>query len=95
MLYRSSDNDNSFLSATYFVQYDIPFGHMDKKGQKLMKENKRISVCSKKQRNQGILVATLPFTIFMIHILPIDNDVFGINGSMYLCSNFLRSWWHI
>ncbi|CAD1478146.1 unnamed protein product, partial [Heterotrigona itama] len=47
----TKDNDNIFLSATYFAQYDIAFDHI-KETEK--KESKSVRICSKKQINQVI-----------------------------------------
>ncbi|XP_031368723.1 uncharacterized protein LOC102675741 isoform X2 [Apis dorsata] len=45
-----SHKDDVFLSATYFVQYDIIFDHIDE----FEKKNKTVRICSKKQANQVI-----------------------------------------
>ncbi|KAF3419951.1 hypothetical protein E2986_02912 [Frieseomelitta varia] len=47
-----SHNDNIFLSATYFAQYDMIFQHI-KETEK--KESKSVRISSKKQINQGEL----------------------------------------
>ncbi|XP_017879205.1 C2 domain-containing protein 3 [Ceratina calcarata] len=49
-----SNNDNTFLSATYFVQYNMTFDYMKKSEQKWMKEKKPVRISSKKQVNQVI-----------------------------------------
>lgn len=49
-----SHNDNTFLSATYFVQYDMTFDHTNETGKKLMKKIKPIRICSKMETSQVI-----------------------------------------
>lgn len=48
-IYLFIDKDDVFLSATYFVQYDIIFDHIDE----FEKKNKTVRISSKKQANQG------------------------------------------
>ncbi|XP_043252777.1 C2 domain-containing protein 3 [Colletes gigas] len=49
-----SHNDNTFLSATYFVQYDMTFDYSKEIGKKSVKKNKPIRICSKTETNQVI-----------------------------------------
>ncbi|XP_054000911.1 C2 domain-containing protein 3-like [Hylaeus anthracinus] len=49
-----SHNDNTFLSATYFVQYDMTFDHNKETGKKSVKKSKPIRICSKMETKQVI-----------------------------------------
>ncbi|XP_029032080.2 uncharacterized protein LOC114870947 isoform X1 [Osmia bicornis bicornis] len=49
-----SHDDNNFLSATYFVQYDMTFNYIREIDKKWVKENRPIRICSKKQTKQVI-----------------------------------------
>ncbi|XP_076236476.1 uncharacterized protein LOC143180554 isoform X7 [Calliopsis andreniformis] len=48
----SSHNDGTLSSATYFVRYNVPFGRIERKEQKSRKENRHVSVRSRKQTNR-------------------------------------------
>ncbi|XP_076236471.1 uncharacterized protein LOC143180554 isoform X2 [Calliopsis andreniformis] len=50
----SSHNDGTLSSATYFVRYNVPFGRIERKEQKSRKENRHVSVRSRKQTNRVI-----------------------------------------
>ncbi|XP_076760051.1 uncharacterized protein LOC143428801 [Xylocopa sonorina] len=47
-------NDNTFLSATYFIQYDMTFDYIRQYDKKWIKEKKPIKICSNKQTHQAI-----------------------------------------
>ncbi|CAL7937124.1 unnamed protein product [Xylocopa violacea] len=47
-------NDNTFLSATYFIQYDMTFDYIRQCEKKWIKEKKPIKICSNKQTHQAI-----------------------------------------
>ncbi|CAK9825792.1 C2 domain-containing protein 3 [Anthophora retusa] len=49
-----SHNDNTSLSTTYYIQYDMTFDHIKETEKKWIKENKPVRVCFKKQTNQVI-----------------------------------------
>lgn len=49
-----SNNDNTFLSATYFVQYNMTFDYMKESEQKWTKERKPVRIASKKKADQVI-----------------------------------------
>lgn len=56
-IYLFIDKDDVFLSATYFVQYDIIFDHTDE----FEKKNKTVRICSKKQANQGKFILNIQY----------------------------------